>query len=354
MSLYINPEISKASTLPKEFYLEPRYFDLCKENIFSNSWQLITDTNTLAQNNIYPITLLENFINEPLVLIKSDDDIKCFSNVCSHRAHVVSIEPCHSNKLRCKYHGRTFNLDGTMYCMPGFDDAHNFPTKKDNLESVPIKIWKKFILVSLKAGVDIMPVLNDIQNRLPNFPFEDLIYNENSSQSWEINAHWALYCENYLEGFHVPHIHKGLAKKLDHKTYETITLENAVLQIANGDINNNVLQNSEKLEQNLYGLYYWIFPNLMLNFYSWGLSINIIEPISANRSLIRFLSYPIKNKKQPSIGDATLSNVEMEDQTVVQNVQKGIKSRFYNAGRYSPQHEKGLHHFHLLISRYFN
>ena len=114
------------------------------------------------------------------------------------------------------------------------------------------------------------------------------------------------------------------------------------------------LQNTKKPEQNLYGLYYWIFPNLMLNFYTWGLSVNIIEPISPQRTRVKFLSYPIKNMEQPSIGDATLNQVETEDQRVVLNVQKGIQSKFYSCGRYSPEHEKGIHYFHLLIDKHLS
>ena len=206
--------------------------------------------------------------------------------------------------------------------------------------------------VGLKGEINIMPVLIDIQNRLPNFPFENLCYDENSSQTWELDAHWALYCENYLEGFHVPFVHKGLSKEIDVSTYNTVLLENAVLQIAEGETDSNVLHHPNNKDNNIYGLYYWIFPNLMLNYYSWGLSINIIEPISQNKTRIRFLSYPIKDKKQPKNSNATLDHIEKEDQLAVLNVQKGIKSRFYNSGRYSPQHEKGIHHFHLLLSQY--
>ena len=352
MPFDIHPEISKASTLPKEFYLDPKYFKSCLDNIFPESWQLVADKKNLQSNNIYPINFISNLLDESLVLINHNNEIKCFSNVCTHRANLITEKPCSGNKLRCMYHGRTFNLDGSYVSMPGFEETENFPTEKDNLQSVPVKNWKNFILVSLQGGIDIMPALNDVEKRLPNYPFEDLIYNEQISKSWEIDAHWALYCENYLEGFHVPFVHKGLAKELDVGTYKTFILENAVLQVAEGEESFEIFQNPDNQEQRLYGLYYWIFPNLMLNFYSWGLSINIIEPISPRKTRIKFLSYPIKNNHQPISGDATLSRVEMEDQKVVLGVQKGIKSRFYSSGRYSPKHEKGIHHFHLLLDNY--
>jgi choline monooxygenase len=31
-------------------------------------------------------------------------------------------------------------------------------------------------------------------------------------------------------------------------------------------------------------------------------------------------------------------------------VQRGVKSRFYNRGRYSPKREMGVHHFHRLLA----
>ena len=92
----------------------------------------------------------------------------------------------------------------------------------------------------------------------------------------------------------------------------------------------------------------------MLNFYSWGLSLNIIEPINKNKSRIRFLSYPIGNNTHPTDIASSLDKVEKEDQEVVCNVHKGMKSQFYNRGRYSVKHEKGVHHFHRLICKYIN
>ncbi len=230
----------------------------------------------------------------------------------------------------------------------------NFPTKKDNLKSIPILKWKNFIFASLNPSIDITPILNDIEMRLPSFPFDDLAHDDNSSASWEIDTHWALYCENYLEGFHVPFVHKGLTKEIDVGTYETQLLENGVLQIAEGEETIEILKDPQTPTRNIYGLYYWIFPNIMLNFYSWGLSVNIIEPISREKTRVRFLSYPLPGMEQPAGEEASLERVELEDQSVVKSVQKGIKSRYYTRGRYSPEHEKGVHHFHGLLADILN
>ena len=230
----------------------------------------------------------------------------------------------------------------------------NFPTKKDNLYQSKIKIWKIFILTSLSPKINLHEIFKDIEDRLNLYPFEKIKYDEESSKTYYIDAHWALYCENYLEGFHVPFIHHGLNRDIALNTYKTILLKNGVLQYTLSKSNEKKIGIPSKYlnsDENVYAYYYWLFPNMMLNFYSWGISINIIEPISKNKTRIKFLSYPIDNNIQPVKLDSSLDKVEKEDQAVVLNVQKGIRSRFYSSGRYSPEHEQGIHHFHLLLNK---
>ena len=112
------------------------------------------------------------------------------------------------------------------------------------------------------------------------------------------------------------------------------------------------LQYTNSKSDDIYAYYYWIFPNMMFNFYNWGLSINLIEPINKEKTRIKFLSFPIEGKSQPKNTASSLEKVEQEDKKIVKQVQKGIKSNFYDRGRYSVKHEKGVHHFHRLISQY--
>ena len=49
---------------------------------------------------------------------------------------------------------------------------------------------------------------------------------------------------------------------------------------------------------------------------------------------------------------AALDKVEREDEDIVEKVQRGMTSRFYDSGRYSPKHESGVQHFHGLIREF--
>ena len=161
-----------------------------------------------------------------------------------------------------------------------------------------------------------------------------------SASDYDVRAHWALYCENYLEGFHIPFVHHSLNAVVDYGTYTTETFQQSSLQTGY-DENGTVA-----------GRYLFIFPNTMLNFYPWGISVNVVEPIGPARTRIRYLTYVSDESKLGEGAGADLHRVELEDEAIVESVQKGIRSRFYDRGRYSPTREQGTHHFHRLIAEF--
>ncbi len=347
--LSVDKNIADSNLISAAFYSKNKYFKKSIDKIFSKSWQFVTHSKSI-QHKISPFYFMNDLINEPYILIK-DENIKILSNICTHRANILCNNYSNNKRITCKYHGRNFHLSGKLNNAPGFENTNNFPTENDNLKSAPMKIWNDFIFCSIKSPINIDSVLSDIDKRLYNYPFDQLLFDQTSSNTYTIDAHWALYCENYLEGFHVPFLHKGLNNDINFKSYTTKVLENGVLQYSKNKYDNN---EDQILDNDIYAYYYWVFPNLMLNFYNWGLSINIIEPIKKNKTRIKFLSFPIKSKKQPVDNPSSLDKVELEDQEIVLNVQKGINSYHYNGGRYSTNHEKGIHYFHQLIARHLS
>jgi len=100
--------------------------------------------------------------------------------------------------------------------------------------------------------------------------------------------------------------------------------------------------------------YFWLFPNIMLNFYPWGLSINIIKPLSKDKTKVNFYSYVWNEDFLNKGAGADVNKVEIEDQEVVTSVQKGVNSRLYKSGRFSPNMEQGVHHFHTIIKNFMS
>lgn len=340
MRFNVDQDISIAKSLEKSFYLNDKYYYLSLDKIFKKSWQFIGHKSQFLGNKIIPLTLLEKSVNEPIVLTIKNDAYSVLSNVCTHRGHIIGRKKCNNKTLKCNYHGRSFDLSGKMLNMPGFKNVKNFPSEKDNLLKLPYFEWDNFLFTSINPEIDISSIIKDFKSRLRNYPIKNLKYNPKLSRTYDLDANWALYCENYLEGLHVPFVHKGLNEDIDINSYQTELLDNGVLQYSDDKLGN------------VYAYYYWIFPNMMFNFYNWGLSMNLVEPISINQTRIKFLTYSLNDDINTKSKIDELHEVELEDEEVVLNVQKGIQSQFYKNGRYSADYEKGTHHFHRLICKY--
>lgn len=353
---YVDPDISIAKTLHTDFYTDAAVFDLAKEKIFSGSWQFVGDGGMVHEpGRCYPFTLLEKYIDEPLLLTRDQQNtIHCVSNVCTHRGTIVVKEPCKTANLRCRYHGRQFGLDGQFISMPEFKEVKNFPTADDNLARLPLFQWGRWLFVSLQQNTAPGPFLQDMIDRVGWLPVNDFVFRPELSKDYIVQSHWALYCENYLEGFHIPFVHAGLNAVLDFGNYVTELFGYSNLQLGIGKAGEedvfDLPASSPDYGKQVAAYYFFIFPNMMFNFYPWGLSINIVKPLSQQQCKVSFLTYVWKDELFNRGAGADLNQVEMEDEEVVEAVQKGILSRFYRHGRYSVTREQGTHHFHRLIA----
>ena len=355
----VEKDIKIAETLPSEFYKSNKCFNDLRDKVFYRSWQLIEHESILPVNtNVYPFDFIKDYIDEPLILIKDEnDEYKCLTNVCTHRANIIVNDRCKVNDLRCMYHGRKFHLDGKFKSMPEFDDAKNFPRDCDNLKEFQVRNMGPFLFVGLEPSYEIKTVFSQITERVSFIPLDKLTYRGDLSKDYLVNSHWALYCDNYLEGFHIPFVHNDLNNILDYGDYDTEIYENYNLQVGyakDGEETFDIPESHVDFGKNVAAYYYWLFPNIMLNFYPWGLSINVVKPISIQKTKVQFLTYVFDESKLETGAGASLDKVEREDEFVVEGVQKGIRSKFYKAGRFSPTKEKGVHHFHSLLSKSFN
>ncbi|MBX7127129.1 MAG: aromatic ring-hydroxylating dioxygenase subunit alpha [Cyclobacteriaceae bacterium] len=355
----VHPDIRQAQTISTAFYLDPGSFEISREKIFARSWQWAGDTDQVKEAGwVTPVNLLEDFAPEPLILARDKQNkLHCLSNVCTHRGNLMVEQPCKLNDIRCKYHGRRFSLDGKFASMPEFKDVMNFPSDNDNLTSLPLHQFGKWLFTSLKGAQDGDAFFGDMKRRVGWMPFDQFSLRPDLSKDYMVDAHWALYCENYLEGFHIPFVHAGLNAVIDYGNYSVELFRYSNLQLGigkPGEVCFDLPADSPDHGKQVAGYYFWVFPNLMFNFYPWGLSINVVRPVGISRTKVSFLSYVWDESKLRLGAGGDLHKVELEDEEVVQNVQKGIRSRFYSHGRYSVTRETGTHHFHRLLCEFMN
>lgn len=355
---FVDADITIAKTIHKDFYTDAAVFDQCCQKIFPSSWQYISSSSVVnSPGDIWPFEFVDGFVKEPLLLTKDrNKQLHCLSNVCTHRGNLLAYEKCNaSHGITCKYHGRRFDLDGKFKSMPEFKDVKNFPTEEDNLHALPLMSWGKLLFTHLTNQLE--DYFLPMKSRLSWLPLSAFIHRPEFDKDYVVDCNWALYCENYLEGFHIPFVHEGLNAAIDYGSYETIIEDQCILQIGYSKTIEDCFDlppESPDYGKHIAAYYYWVYPNMMFNFYPWGLSLNIVKPISIDKTKVSFVVYMYDESKYDHGAGSSLDKVEMEDEEVVQNVQKGIRSRFYSHGRYAPHREQGTHHFHRLMSEALN
>lgn len=351
----IDSDIRRAWTVPSRFYGDPATHAAILERVVARSWQIVAHEEDLrTPQQVHPCDFLEGAIHEPLLLTRdSDDRVHCLSNVCTHRGSLVAPSPCRASQLRCPYHGRRFSLDGRFQSMPSFEEVEGFPSNADDLRRIPCGRWGPFHFASLDPAAPFDEWTGPMRDRMAWLPLQEFRLDRTRSRDYLVRANWALYCDNYLEGFHIPFVHASLHESLDANDYRIELHRRSVLQIGvakSGEECFDLPSGHPDAGTRVAAYWWWISPNLMFNFYPWGLSLNIVRPLAPDRTRVSFSAWVWRPERLDAGAGAEIDRVEREDEQIVELVQRGVRSRFYDRGRYSPTKEQGVWHFHRLLT----
>jgi choline monooxygenase len=302
---------------------------------------------------VAPFTLLPGSLDEPLLLSRDGDArLHALSNVCTHRGAILCESPARLDEIRCPYHARRFRLDGRMRFAPGFENAAGFPAGDCDLPRLPLREWGPLRFVSLDPAQGFDDWLAPVRDRCGWLPLDAFRFDPSRSRDYHFDGSWILYVENYLDSLHIPFVHPGLNRTLDFKRYTTEHFAGGSLQLAIAADDETAFEVPEGWPD--HGLrvaawYFWLFPNLMLNLYPWGLSLNLVEPLGTQRTRVRFCSVVWRPALLDAGAGGDLDTVEQEDEAMVLSVSRGLRSRLYRGGRYAPVHEAACHQFHGLL-----
>lgn len=352
---HIHPDVAQAHTIDKAFYLGETVWAQARERIFARAWHWLGPQPEVADpGSLAPQTLLPGLLDEPVLLARdAAGQLRALSNVCTHRGKLLVDAPCKAEHIRCAYHSRRFDLDGRLRFMPGFEGVQNFPSAADHLPQLALADWAGHTFTAIDPELPFDTLVAEMRQRLAWLPVHGWRADDSRSRTFEFDAHWALYVENYLEGLHIPFVHPALNQTLDMANYRYELGSASVLQLAlarDGEAAFEPPAGTQDQGLRVAAYYWWLFPNLMFNVYPWGLSVNVVQPLGPSRTRVVFRSFVADTTLLCQGAGGALDPVEMEDEAVVLSVQQGIRSRLYRRGRYSPAHERGTHHFHRLLT----
>jgi len=366
--LDVNPQLECAETLASRFYTDPAILALEKAQIFLHTWQLVgtlsqpcSELNGVKRTIADPETYFTaDVAGEPIVVVRDKSgSLRAFSNVCRHRAGPIAEGAGCRSVLNCAYHGWTYTLDGHLIGTPEVDGVEFFDRSTMGMVPLLCETWQQFIFVNFdRDAPSLSGYLGNIPQLSSAFPFQGLSLTER--HDYYVNCNWKVYVDNYLEGYHIPIVHPGLMKEIDYPRYRCQTFRyhsqqiGPVKDLKPSDTHERVYPPGSGLPE---ALYFWVFPNLMLNIYPDNIQINIIVPLSHEKTLTIFEWYfhnsdSEKVRERAAKAIAFSDTVQAEDMHICEAVQRGLRSTTYDRGRYSVKRENGVHHFHRLLAEF--
>jgi choline monooxygenase len=344
--------LSRASTIPAAWYVDPRIADLERLSVFSKTWQLVARTDQLKLPGQFVSTTVAG---EPVIVVRGNDGVlRAFYNVCRHHAAAVVTEPCGSaSLLRCPYHGWNYGLDGSLKGMPEFDGVENFDRAQNGLVPIRVETWECFVFVNLdNDAAPVTEFIGRLVSRIAPLGISKLHYFDR--RTYNIHCNWKVYVDNYLDGgYHVPHLHKGLNSVLDYKQYtieneDRYCLQSSPMVASSEDAATGAARKGDR------AWYFWQHPNLMINCYQGYMDTNLVIPVDVDHCTVIFDFYfadVSKASREYNEQSVNVGNrVQEEDLGICEDVQRGLKSRVYRAGRLSVRREAGEQLFHRLLA----
>jgi choline monooxygenase len=370
---WLDEGVARSGTLPSDWYTSPALFELEQRHLFRHVWQHVGRTEQVQQPGDF---FTCRVANEELIVVRGADGVlRALSNVCLHRAGPVALDCGRRRGFQCPYHGWTYELDGRVRVARGMDGAEDFDPASMRLPEFRVGTWGPTVWVALEA--DVPPLeewLGQITERAANYRIDELRYV--GGRQWHIPCNWKMYVDNYMEGYHIPFIHPGLQKALHPSiyTYELGVSSNVQYGAephprGPGSRVAAVLGSVQAFralkppmpgldEQERAGYYFfWLFPTNTFNFMPDGFLMFTIQPVDVEQTQCTFSWWLPEGKDLTDrLMQAAIVNfghlVNMEDVEICAHAQKGMRSSVYSQGRYNPEQEMCLHHFHAMYSRH--
>jgi phenylpropionate dioxygenase-like ring-hydroxylating dioxygenase large terminal subunit len=215
-------------------------------------------------------TFLFDEVGPPILLTRNrQGEVKAFLNMCTHRAGKLVTEASKKNRMSCKFHGWTFDLDGNLVGVPGEAGFCGVEKASRNLIAVPVTEWHGLIFVRAVPGGEPIDVVDHLgagfAQELAHLELEKA--RPMKTSRFGVEANWKYAMDTYGEGYHFATLHPN--------SIGALAMSNIMSYTSHGPNHRLAMPRAEFLDcvdtpesewpATSYGGLYYIFPNTVIN-----------------------------------------------------------------------------------------
>ncbi|MFA7585025.1 MAG: aromatic ring-hydroxylating dioxygenase subunit alpha [Novosphingobium sp.] len=208
--------MTDAVCLPSSAYVDDGFFALEVQHCFREGWVSIGTAHQLPSPGD---VLTVEIAGEPLLITRDKQGaIRVFYNICRHRGVKLvdgdKVTRCGPGILSCPYHKWAYKLDGTLAVTPYWDGSNGSRPDDETrsrlgLLEVRSAVWSDIIFINLSGGGEpFESFIAPLEDRWKSF--DRSLMRITNTYSYDVSANWKLACENFLDTYHVPWVHRQL------------------------------------------------------------------------------------------------------------------------------------------------
>lgn len=286
-------------------------------------------------------TLVSDWDHFPWVVVRGKDGVlRGFLNTCRHRGARLVPKDGPRKPIKafvCPFHNWVYDLDGSLrsvtreYMFPGLDRC------KRGLVELPVVERSGLVWIHPTPGatIELEDYLGPVGEDIDHFGIDELVSYRKTAVVKQAN--WKLLLKTYLEGYHVPYLHRDTIQQVFRQgVIEPLEYGKHIRLSA---ARTNILDVKAQPEAqwrilDYASVYYSLFPQAFFILHPDYVSINMFHPLAHDRTLWthEMLYHPSKfvgDKGQQALAkrfDYTNDVVfDLEDFLVAENVQVGMR-----------------------------
>jgi carnitine monooxygenase subunit len=359
-----NPD--RSYTLPADLYTAANGYARDQSAVFGRSWNFVCHCSQVAQ----PGEFVRVDIADEEILVVRDraGTLRAFYNVCVHRAHTLVQEDAgRLSLITCPYHSWCYRLDGSLATARNCENVQAFNQSEAHLKSVRLENFGGLIFVNLDQDAipladqapDLLESLGRWCPQLPDLKFAQRL-------RWEVKCNWKTAIENFCECYHCAPAHPAFVDFVDMQSYGITTHGIWSVHISRTgapDKSPYDYQSGGGATPEYIGIYLWPNQTIWVMPGAGNIALLYMQPTGPEtcREVMDFyFTQPIPSAAEAESIAYLRDVLQPEDIGLCERVQKGLRSRSYNAGRLivdaqrSCLSEHAVHHFQKLYHKALN